>query len=192
MTNILLLCTDQQRFDALGASGNTEIDTPNLDRLAAQGARFENCYVQSPVCAPSRASLMTGQYVHAHGLWANCLPPMPRAQGSSLLPLATDRSAPGSRDWALCEYRNSGHPYDPAVHTTMLRHGPYKIVVWHGSPSTDRIREGELYDLDSDPRELDNLWNHPDHFATRVRLEELLLDVLVATQDRSQERGGPF
>ncbi|GAB3919548.1 hypothetical protein GCM10027613_23690 [Microlunatus endophyticus] len=69
--NILLICTDQQRFDALGASGNPEISTPNLDRLAGQSATFTHCYVQSSVCAPSRASLMSGQYVHNHGLWAN-------------------------------------------------------------------------------------------------------------------------
>ena len=61
--NILLISTDQQRFDAMGCYGNRHIDTPNLDRLAEQGVVFENCYVQNPVCAPSRASLMTGQYV---------------------------------------------------------------------------------------------------------------------------------
>lgn len=475
MTNVLMLCTDQQRFDALGASGNPEIQTPNLDRLAASGARFTNCYVQNPVCGPSRASLMTGRYVHAHGLWANgvglpaheqlfsralsdagydcglvgkfhvggacaggrleprlddgfrvfrwahdpypgssenqyhrwlrakwpelyeatkdpasfdtlpteahysrwigeqtiefleesrdpgrpfffvanffdphhgfgapkeyrdrydaarltrpvtreqelagkptmltdashrsyaghargytdysaeelqevraayyamvslvddevgrildalersgaaedtlviftsdhgemlgdhqlmlkgpmmyeCavkvpllmrwpghippgtvrdelvqwidlsttvletagLPPMPRGQGESLLPLATGTAAEGPRDFALCEYRNSGHPYDPAVHTTMLRHDRYKLIVWHGKPSTDRPREGELYDLVDDPRELDNLWDDPAHLPTRTRLQELLLDVLVATEDRSQSREAWF
>src|SRR5699024_9198219 len=69
--NILLLCTDQQRFDALGAYGNPFIDTPHLDALATQGVLFENCYVQSPVCGPSRASLMTGRYMSSHGLYAN-------------------------------------------------------------------------------------------------------------------------
>ena len=57
--NILLLCTDQQRWDALHAAGNDDIATPNLDRLAEQGTLFEQCYVQNPVCAPSRSSLMT-------------------------------------------------------------------------------------------------------------------------------------
>ena len=68
---MLLICTDQQRFDSLGAYGNSEVDTPNLDRLAASGALFENCYAQAPVCAPSRASLMSGMYLHSHGLYAN-------------------------------------------------------------------------------------------------------------------------
>ncbi len=75
--NILLLCTDQQRYDALGCYGNEAISTPHLDALAAESVLFERCYVQSPVCAPSRASLLTAQYPHTHGLWANgvTLPP---------------------------------------------------------------------------------------------------------------------
>jgi arylsulfatase len=88
----------------------------------------------------------------------------------------------------LCEYRDSGHPYDPPVHTTMLRTGPYKLIVFHGSPSTSRNRTGELYDLDADPAEINNLWHSPEHNSLRMELQELLLDVLVATEDRSQPR----
>lgn len=470
--NILLLCTDQQRFDALGAAGNPEIHTPNLDRLAGQGARFTQCYVQNPVCGPSRASLMTGRYVHSHGLWANgvslpdeatviteplaaagydcglvgkyhlaaCMkgrteyappgmrvfrwahdpyrgssenayhrylksvhpelyrravdsadplgfdsmpteahyshwiaeetidyltesrrpdqpfffianffdphhgfgappeyldrydpeqlsrpvgspaelatkpdiytdaskesygghargfadysaeelqqvkaayyamvtliddevgrildtldaqgladdtiviftsdhgellgdhqlmlkgpmmydcsvrvpllirhpgriaegtviddlvqwidlsativdaagaPALPQAQGSSLLPRASGRTETPIRDWAISEYRNSGHPYDPPVHTTMVRHGRHKLVVHHGGPATNRSRQGELYDLAADPDELINLYDDPAHAATRLDLVELLLDIGVATEDRSQSR----
>jgi arylsulfatase A-like enzyme len=459
--NVLLLCTDQQRFSALGAYGNDEIETPNLDRLADQGVLFENCYVQNPVCAPSRASLMTGRYVHAHGLWANgvglpdherlfskdlaeagydcglvgkfhlnaCFggrsekrhddgfrvfrwahdpypgsseneyhrwlhtlrpelagtevdydtlptevhysrwigdqtidfltrsrdrdkpflfianffdphhgfgapdeyvrryrenvlsrpipddlagkPPIqsdasgssyaghargytsytpeelqdvkaayyamvtlvddevgrildaldaeglsentlviftsdhgemlgdhelmlkgpmmyeqavrvplivrwpsvvpagtrcdelvqwidlaptiltaaglpPRGQRQDLLPLATNRAS--GRGWALSECRNSGHPYTPPVHLTMLRRDHWKLVVQHGSPATSRDRTGELYDLAADPNEQHNIWNDPHHRDLRTDLQEFLLDVLVATEDRSQER----
>lgn len=69
--NILFICTDQQRYDSLGCYGNEHAITPTLDQMAAGGVLFENCYVQSPVCSPSRASLLTAKYVHAHGLWAN-------------------------------------------------------------------------------------------------------------------------
>lgn len=69
--NILLICTDQQRFDSLGCYGNPDVLTPNIDSLASDGVRFETCYVQNPVCAPSRASLMTGRFPHANGVWAN-------------------------------------------------------------------------------------------------------------------------
>ncbi|MFG1972530.1 sulfatase [Nonomuraea fuscirosea] len=476
--NILLICTDQQRFDALGAYGNDEIHTPHLDRLAEQGVLFENCYVNSPVCGPSRASLMSGRYVHAHGAWANGVglpaherlfsrdladhgydcglvgkfhvggacsggrleprlddgfrvfrwahdpypgssenayhrwlravrpdlyesavqagagtgfdamptefhysrwignetidylrrsrdpgkpfffvanffdphhgfgapkeyadayrdkplrrpvtrdqelagkppvlteashrsyaghargyveyteselhdvkvnyyamvslvddevgrilaaldetglaentlvvftsdhgemlgdhqlmlkgpmmyecavrvpllmrwpaglpagerraelvqwidlastflaaagaPPLPRGQGLDLLPLARGEQDAPVRGWALCEYRNSGHPYPEPVHTTMLRRDHWKIVVYHGAPSTTRARTGELYDLDRDPAELDNLWDDPAHVAVRAELQESLLDVLVATEDRSQPRLGDW
>jgi arylsulfatase len=467
--NILLICTDQQRFDALGAYGNPHIATPNLDRLAADGVLFENCYVQNPVCAPSRASLMTGRYVAAHGLHANgvdiapdsemftklladdgydcglvgkfhlgacfagrseprlddgfrvfrwahdpypgssenayhrwlraahpdlyaqacageagwdtlpteahysrwigdetidflasarqdgkpfffvanffdphhgfgappeyrarydaaalpppvaadgeleskppvfteaskrsyaghargfaeytddelaevraayyamvtlvddevgrildaleaegladdtvvvftsdhgemlgdhqlmlkgpfhydCavrvplivrwpgrfaparraelvqwvdlgptfldlagLAPSPRHQGASLRGLLTGEDTTW-RDWALCQYRDSGHAYDPPVHVTMLRHDRWKLVVHHGGPASRRERTGELYDLAADPDELVNRWADPAHRDVRIGLQELLIDVLVATEDRSRPR----
>lgn len=66
--NILILYTDQQRWDALGASGNAEIRTPNLDRLAASGTRFSHHFVQNPVCMPSRASFLSGHYPETLGI----------------------------------------------------------------------------------------------------------------------------
>ncbi|SDD99454.1 Arylsulfatase A [Auraticoccus monumenti] len=473
--NILLLCTDQQRWDALGAAGNPHIDTPHLDRLAAEGARLTQCYVQSPVCGPSRASLMTGRYPRNHGEWANgvdlpadqelftraladvgydcglvgklhlgaaaggrveprlddgfstfrwahdpyvsssqnayhgwleqhfpgvlartlaqgpaafdtlpteahyshwvaeealgflrrergqpfclvanffdphhgfgsppeyrarycaeTLPPpstvpdeladkpavwteasrrssagrargfaehsaeeiqeikaqyyamvslvddevgrvldaldelglredtvvvftsdhgellgdhqmllkgpmmfdcsvrvpllvrwpdrvaagtvredlvqwidlaptlleaaglpeaLPRGQGRSLLPLLVGDPSWCPRGWALSEYRDSGAPYDPPVHTTMLRHASTKLVVHHGPPATSRPRDGELYDLAADPGELTNLWRDPGSAGLRLEMLERLLDVLVATEDRSNPRLAAF
>ena len=66
--NILLIYTDQQRWDALGANGNPDIQTPNLDRLAAQSVNFDHYFVQNPVCMPSRASFMSGQYPSTLGI----------------------------------------------------------------------------------------------------------------------------
>lgn len=60
--NVLWICTDQQRFDTLACYGNSLVSTPNLDRLADMGVRFERAYAQSPVCGPSRASFLTGRY----------------------------------------------------------------------------------------------------------------------------------
>ena len=116
------------------------------------------------------------------------LPPLPANQGRDLLPLARGDAGAEPQGWALCEYLNSGHPYDPPVLLTMLRRGPYKLVVQHGPPATDRPRTGELYDLDADPDELRNRWDDPELATTRIELERLLLDVLVATGDRSQPR----
>ena len=65
--NILWICTDQQRYDTLGCYGNRWVKTPNLDRLAAEGVLFERAYCQSPVCAPSRGSFLTGRYPRTCG-----------------------------------------------------------------------------------------------------------------------------
>ena len=60
--NILWICTDQQRYDTIGALGNPYVSTPNLDALAETGVAFERAYCQSPICTPSRASFLTGMY----------------------------------------------------------------------------------------------------------------------------------
>ena len=74
--NILLLMTDQQRWDAMGCSGNW-LQTPNLDRIASEGIRFTNCVTTSPVCIPTRLSLATGLYPHNTGVWDNMNHQMP-------------------------------------------------------------------------------------------------------------------
>ena len=66
--NILFVLTDDQGAWALHCAGNEEIYTPNLDRLAAQGMRFENFFCASPVCSPARATLLTGTIPSAHGV----------------------------------------------------------------------------------------------------------------------------
>lgn len=66
--NILLLLSDQLRADALGCYGGTRVATPHLDALAAGGTVFDRCYVNNPVCTPSRACLWTGKTVHGHGV----------------------------------------------------------------------------------------------------------------------------
>ncbi len=66
--NILIIYTDQQRWDALGANGNGEISTPNLDALAARGTNFSRHFVQNPVCMPSRVSMLSGRYPSTLGI----------------------------------------------------------------------------------------------------------------------------
>ncbi|VTU27580.1 sulfatase family protein [Variovorax sp. PBL-E5] len=72
--NIILIMTDQQRHDTIHALGAPWMKTPVLDRLAREGAAFTNCYVTSPVCVGSRASLFTGMYPHATGVFTNFHP----------------------------------------------------------------------------------------------------------------------
>ncbi|MEO0515558.1 MAG: sulfatase-like hydrolase/transferase [Planctomycetota bacterium] len=67
-SNVLLIYTDQWRYDALGCAGNDEIITPNLDRLAVRGVRFSRCFVQHPLCMPSRYSMLSGRYPSSLGV----------------------------------------------------------------------------------------------------------------------------
>ncbi|WP_211748078.1 sulfatase-like hydrolase/transferase [Paenibacillus sp. Marseille-Q4541] len=67
-THIWLITTDQMRADAIGAE-NESVRTPVLDSLAAEGTVVSSAYCASPVCTPSRASIFTGRYPHAHGAW---------------------------------------------------------------------------------------------------------------------------
>ena len=75
--NILWLCTDQQRYDMIGALGNAHVSTPNIDRLVQEGMAFERAYCQSPICTPSRVSFLTGMYasaIHVNGNGAEAMP----------------------------------------------------------------------------------------------------------------------
>ena len=60
--NIIFIVTDDQAQWSLGAYGNREARTPNMDRLAREGARFLNAFTCTPVCSPSRAAMLTGRY----------------------------------------------------------------------------------------------------------------------------------
>ncbi len=71
--NVVVIMTDQQRWDTLGATGNAAIRTPHLDALAAGGALFDLAFVPIPLCTPSRACLFTGQYPTRHGVRGNVL-----------------------------------------------------------------------------------------------------------------------
>lgn len=72
--NVLFITVDQLRYDSLSCSGHPLVKTPHIDRLAKHGTRFENAFVQSAVCAPSRACLYTGRYVHNHRVRFNEVP----------------------------------------------------------------------------------------------------------------------
>ena len=66
--NILVITTDQLRWDALGSSGNRDVHTPSLDKLAAESTTFTHHFVQHPLCMPSRASFLSGRYPSSLGI----------------------------------------------------------------------------------------------------------------------------
>lgn len=90
--NFVFLLIDDLRYNALGCMGDKIVQTPSIDRLAAEGVLFENCFVTTSICAVSRASIFTGQWMRRHGIedfatglngqaWADTYPARLRAGG---------------------------------------------------------------------------------------------------------------
>lgn len=71
LPNIIFIITDDQQTGLTSIEGNAVLKTPNIDRIAKEGAMFENFFVATPLCSPSRASFLTGQYAQNHGVINN-------------------------------------------------------------------------------------------------------------------------
>lgn len=69
--NIIFILVDDLRWDDLGITGHPFVKTPNIDRIGREGALFRNAFITAPLCSPSRASFLTGQYAHTHGITDN-------------------------------------------------------------------------------------------------------------------------
>lgn len=72
--NIILIMTDQQRYDTIAALGYPYVETPNLDRMVQEGTTFTNCHITAASCVPCRASLFKGYYPHTTGVLRNGQP----------------------------------------------------------------------------------------------------------------------
>ena len=70
---VILIMTDTTRKDMLGCYGNEVMKTPNLDRLAERGIRYENAYTCQPVCGPARSAIFTGTFPHTNGMVTNSI-----------------------------------------------------------------------------------------------------------------------
>ncbi len=108
LPNILLILPDQMRGSAMGCAGNSEVKTPNIDRLAADGIRFTKTYANVPVCCPARAILMTGTYPHVNGMVANDL----RLREEHIT-IAEILAAAGYRTGFVGKWHLDGGPRDP-------------------------------------------------------------------------------
>jgi arylsulfatase A-like enzyme len=158
--NVLLITTDQMRADHMGCAGNPVIQTPNLDRLAADGVRFTRAYVNNPLCMPSRATLFTGLTPRGHGVRTNGIPLDRRiptsvpalAQGGyrthsvgklHLLPFSLLKGA-DARTLDPNEWAESYHFWSEGILTTMPT--PYfgfqtvEIIIGHGPGTTGDYR----------------------------------------------------
>ena len=135
LRNVLFIMADQLRADFLSCYGAKHaVDTPNIDRLAARGVRFERAYVQSAVCGPSRMSFYTGRYPASHGATWNFVPALP---GEHFL---GDYLRDAGREVHLCgkthaasnepQLRQLGIEVDGAA-SEWLREAGFRIVTRH-------------------------------------------------------------
>jgi len=69
--NVVVILTDDQRWNALSVNGNPHLKTPHIDKLAAEEVNFKNYFCTTSLCSPSRASILSGKYAHAHGVVDN-------------------------------------------------------------------------------------------------------------------------
>ena len=72
--NILLITTDQQRYDSLGCTEGNIARTPTIDSLASTGISYTKCFGQNATCTPARSTIITGMHPHTHGAWALGVP----------------------------------------------------------------------------------------------------------------------
>ena len=135
--NILWICTDQQRYDTIGALNNRQLRTPNIDRLVASGVSFERAYCQSPICTPSRASFLTGMYPSSvHGCGNG------NAAWAEAAPLVTALLADAGYDCALAgklHLAGARGRIEPRP-----QHDGYRVFHWSHGPH-DYWREGHDY-----------------------------------------------
>ena len=127
--NLVFILSDDHRFDMMGCMGHPWLKTPNMDRMAEGGVLFRNAFVTTSLCSPSRASILTGRYVHAHGVTDN-VTPLPA--GLTTFPQVlqqhgyytgffgkwhmggeSDAPRPGFHRWV--SFRGQGAYYDPTL-----------------------------------------------------------------------------
>jgi N-acetylglucosamine-6-sulfatase len=162
--NIVVILMDDLRADELRCMGHPFVETPNIDRIAREGARFRDAFVTSPLCSPSRASFLTGLYAHAHGIEDNTardaqshkLPIFPRALQAAGYETGfvgkfhmgnDDSPRPGFDYWA--SFKGQGTYHDPELNVNG-RSVPSKgyttdILTEHALAFLDRGHSGPFF-----------------------------------------------
>jgi arylsulfatase A-like enzyme len=147
--NIIFINSDQFRWDCIGAAGLNPMNlTPNLDRMAQTGTFFRNAFAVQPVCAPARASILTGQYPAKHGVWRNSLGLKPDA-----VTLATELNRAGYSSnyigkWHLAAQTGPANSPEVAGPVKPADRGGF-TGLWEASnilEFTSHAYEGDLFD----------------------------------------------
>jgi arylsulfatase A-like enzyme len=154
--NIIMILSDQFRWDCIGAMGVNPMNlTPNLDKMARHGVLFRSAFSNQPVCAPARGSVLTGQYPSRHGVWRNSIKLDENAATIAKEVRRAGYSANYMGKWHLAEQvtpREKDGPVKPEQRGGFLD-------LWEASnilEFTSHAYEGELYDRDGKPLRFSN------------------------------------
>ena len=189
--NILWVCTDQHRHDAIRSLGNEHIRTPNLDRLASEGVAFSRCYSQSPVCTPSRACFLTGRYPRTTRCRQNGqkIPDDEVLVTRMLADEGWDCGLAGKLHLAPCDARR--HDYEERIDDG------YRRFWWSHHPQPSWPRDDYNDWLAAKGVDYRDLWKPiPDHFETwpgvPAEYHQTTWCAERAIEFMSEERDGPW
>ncbi len=160
--NVLWICTDQQRYDTIGALGNPHVHTPHVDRLVAEGVACSHAFCQTPSCTPSRASFLTGKYpstLHActngNDTWAEAAPLVTKLLADS----GYDCGLAGKLHLAGAHARIEPRPKDDG----------YRVFHWSHHPMDD-WPDGHAYKewVTAQGEDLSQLYEHPERIPPEL------------------------
>ncbi len=152
LPNILWICTDQQRFDTIGALNNPHIRTPHLDRLCAEGVAFEHAFSQSPVCTPSRACFLTGRYPRTTRCRQNGakIPDDELLITRMLADVGYDCGLVGKLHLSACDHQVEARIDDG-----------YRVFHWSHHPNPDWPENAYIHWLEAQGQSWDQLYRRP-------------------------------
>jgi arylsulfatase A-like enzyme len=164
--NLILIISDQLRWDCVGAYGLNPLNlTPNIDAMATAGTNFSNAITNQPVCAPSRACLFTGNYMNRHGVWRNGIPLSPESLTVAKLFRSAGYTANYVGKWHLAlenhddpatlgpvpkQYRGGFDDFWEGCNVLELTSHPYEGSIWDSAGNEIRFKDTYRVDFITD------------------------------------------
>ncbi len=186
--NLLLITTDQQRWDSLSLHGTPGYRTPNLDRLAREGVIFSRSYCPAPVCTPARVSILTGQYPTRHGAYEIGMEPVPALEGPTIGSALTDAgyaTALIGKTHFVARHLEAKHVAGEAHPDPGAPEPPDQFWHCHDGPycGFQFVRHCQSHTCDGPPNA---------HYRAWLQRQGLNLDHLHGSKDKGRKGAQPF